>query len=81
MNNQIWDVTEVMLELPTNGFITITLLIKHVHHIKLTVMTMVSDAPQKLNAEIVSLIKDVGLKKEQKFIVSMSSEMLLVKKT
>lgn len=55
-----------MLELLMNGFIKIISLIKLVHHIKLMVMTMESDALLKLNAGTAFLVKDVGLRKELK---------------
>lgn len=71
---------EVMLELLMNGFTIITLLINHALHIKLTAMIMVSDVQLKLNAETVSLIKDVGLNKELKFTELNNSVMSLDKK-
>ncbi len=74
------DVMEVMLELLMNGFTIITLLINHALHIKLTAMIMVSDVQLKLNAETVSLIKDVGLNKELKFTELNNSVMSLDKK-
>lgn len=58
---------EVMLELLMNGFTIITLLINHAPPIKHMAMIMVLDVQLKLNAETVSLIKDVGLNKELKF--------------
>jgi len=74
------DVMEVMLELLMNGFTIITLLINHALHIKLMVMIMVSDVQLKLNAETVSLIKDVGLNKELKSTEFNNSVMSLDKK-
>lgn len=74
------DVTEVMLELLMNGFTIITLLINHAPHIKLMAMIMVLDVQLKLNAETVSLIKDVGLNKELKFTELNNSVMSLDKK-
>lgn len=70
-----------MPELLTNGFITITLQTKPVHHIKLLAMTTVLDALLILNVETVSQIKDVGLNKELKSTESNNSEMLLDNKT
>jgi hypothetical protein len=67
---------EVMLEPPMNGFIKITLLTRLAHHIKHMVMTMALDAQDKLNAEIVSQTKDVGLKKELKSIALINMQML-----
>jgi hypothetical protein len=80
VNNLMKDVMEVMLELLMNGFTIITLLINHALHIKLTAMIMVSDVQLKLNAETVSLIKDVGLNKELKFTELNNSVMSLDKK-
>lgn len=70
------DVMEAMLEQLMNGFIIITLLIKLVLLIKLLEKTMVLVVQLKLNAETVSLKKDVGHKKEPKFTVYKNSEML-----
>lgn len=71
---------EVMLELLMNGFTIITLQINHALLIKPMVMIMVLDAQLKLNAETVSLIKDVGLNKELKSTEFNNSVMLLDKK-
>lgn len=67
----------MMQEQPMNGFTIITLLIKHVLHIKLMVMIMVLDAVHKLNVKIVFHKRDVGHNKELKFMVFNNSEMLL----
>jgi hypothetical protein len=71
----------VMLEQHMNGFIITILLIKLVHLIKHLAMIMVLDVQLKLNAEIASLKKDVGLKKELKSMGLANSEMLSVKPT
>ena len=68
-------------ELLTNGFIKITSLIKHAHHIKHLVMITESGALLKLNARIVSLIKVVGLNKELRFTQLINLEMSKVNKT
>jgi hypothetical protein len=59
-----------------NGFIIIILLIKLVLLTKLLEKTMVLVVQLKLNVETVFLIKDVGHKKEPKFMVYKNSEML-----
>lgn len=63
-----------------NGFIIIISLMKLVHLIKLMVMIMELDVVLKLNAKTVYLVKDVGLKRELRFMGSINSEKLKVKK-
>ena len=70
------DVMEVMQEQLMNGFIITTLQIKHVLLIKLLEKTMVLVVQLRLNVEIVSLKKDVGRKKELKFMAYQNLEML-----
>jgi hypothetical protein len=71
---------EVMLELLTNGFTITTLPIKPAHHIKLLDTITELDAQRKLNAETVSQVKDVGLRKEPKFTELTNLEMSQDKK-
>jgi hypothetical protein len=73
--------TEETPELLTNGSITTTSLMRLAHHIKLMAMTMESDALRLSNARTVSHKRDVGPKKEPKFMELKNTEMLLVKKT
>lgn len=75
VKNPMRDAMEVMLELPMNGFITITLLIKLVHHIKLLAMTTVLDALLKLNVRTVFQEEVAGLKKELKSMGLINMEM------
>lgn len=63
-----------MLKMLMNGFIITTSQMKLVLHIKLSAMIMVLDVQLKSNAKTVSQEKDVGLKKELKFMVSMNLE-------
>ena len=69
----------VMQELLMNGFIKTISQIKHVLHIKQKVMIMVLDAVLKLNAKTVCQPKDVGLKKEPRFMELMNMMMSKVK--
>jgi ABC-type phosphonate transport system ATPase subunit len=64
----------VIQDLLINGFTEITLLIKLVLLIKLLDMILDLVVQLKLNAEIVSHKRDVGLKKEQKFILLKNME-------
>lgn len=74
-SNQIRDAMEVMLEQPMNGFIKITLLIKHVPHIKHSDMIMELVVTHKSNAGTVYQTEDAGHNKEQKFIQLTNMEM------
>ncbi len=75
------DATEEMLNLLMNGFITTISLTRPAHLIKHLAMIMVLDVQLKLNVEIASPIKDVGLKKKHQFMVLMNSVPLLENKT
>lgn len=71
----------VMLEQPMNGSITIILLIKHAHPIKLMVMITELVVQLKLNAKTVFQAEDAGLKKELKFMELISMVMSKENKT
>ena len=75
------DATEEMLNLLMNGFITTISLTRPAHLIKHLAMIMVLDVQLKLNVEIASPIKDVGLNKKHQFMVLMNSAPLLENKT
>jgi len=68
---------DVMVGIPLwhiSGLVKITLLIRRVHLIWLMVMTTELDALHKLNVKIALQIRDVGLRKEPKSILSVNME-------
>lgn len=68
------DVMEEMLRMLMSGSIVTTSLTKHALPIKPLDMIMELDALLTLNAKTASLTVGAGLKKEQRFMESMSSD-------